>query len=102
MIQLLHVSRRYPRGGVALSDVTLSVESGEFVFLTGASGAGKTTLLRLLFREETPTEGRVLVQGRNLADLSEAEVMAYRRDVGFVEVELDRFHRGMIIQRLRR
>lgn len=84
MIQLLHVTRRYPRGGVALSDVTLSFEGGEFVFLTGPSGAGKTTLLRLLFREETPTEGHVLVQGRNLADFSEAEVMAYRRDVGFV------------------
>ncbi len=84
MIQLLHVTRRYPRGGVALADVTLSFESGEFVFLTGASGAGKTTLLRLLFREETPSEGRVLVHGRNLADFGEAEVMAYRRDVGFV------------------
>jgi cell division transport system ATP-binding protein len=69
---------------VALSDVTLSFESGEFVFLTGPSGAGKTTLLRLLFREETPSEGRVLVHGRNLAELGEAEVMAYRRDVGFV------------------
>ena len=84
MIQLLHVTRRYPRGGTALADVTLGIEAGEFVFLTGASGAGKTTLLRLLFREETPTEGRVLVHGRNLAEMSEAEVMAYRRDVGFV------------------
>jgi cell division transport system ATP-binding protein len=84
VIQFLHVSRRYDRGGVALADVTLSIEGGEFVFLTGPSGAGKSTLLRLVFREEPPSEGRVLVFGRNLRDLSEAEVMRYRRDVGFV------------------
>lgn len=84
MIQFLHVSRRYERGGVALEDVTLGIESGEFVFLTGPSGAGKSTLLRLVFREEAPTEGRVLAFGRNLSDMSEAEVMRYRRDVGFV------------------
>ena len=84
MIQLLHVTRRYDRGGVALSDVTLSIEAGEFIFLTGPSGAGKSTLLRLVFREEPPSEGRVLVSGRNVALLSEAEVMGYRRDVGFV------------------
>lgn len=84
MIQLLHVTRRYDRGGVALSDVTLSIEAGEFIFLTGPSGAGKSTLLRLVFREEPPSEGRVLVWGRNVALLSEAEVMGYRRDVGFV------------------
>jgi cell division transport system ATP-binding protein len=84
VIQLLHVSRRYERGGVALQDVTLTFEPGEWVFLTGASGAGKSTLLRLVLREEPPTEGRVLAWGRNLAEMSEAEVMRYRRDVGFV------------------
>lgn len=84
MIQLLHVTRRYGRSAPALADVTLGIESGEFVFLTGPSGAGKTTLLRLLFREESPTEGRVLVDGRNIVDLGEAAVMRHRRDVGFV------------------
>jgi cell division transport system ATP-binding protein len=84
LIQLLHVTRRYERGPTALSDVTLGVEPGEMVFLTGPSGAGKSTLLRLVFREESPTEGRVLVGGRNLAELSESEVASLRRDVGFV------------------
>ena len=84
MIQLLHVTRRYDRGGVALSDVTLSIDAGEFVFFTGPSGAGKSTLLRLVFREVSPSEGRVLVSGRNIALMSEADVMSYRRDVGFV------------------
>jgi len=54
------------------------------VFLTGASGAGKTTLFRLLLRQERPTEGDVVVAGRNLARLAPAEVQAYRRTVGFV------------------
>jgi len=84
VIQLLHVTRRYERGPTALSDVTLTIEPGEMVFLTGPSGAGKSTLLRLVFREESPTEGRVLVGGRNLAELSESEVARLRRDVGFV------------------
>jgi cell division transport system ATP-binding protein len=84
MIQLLHVSRRYERGGVALEDVTLAFEAGEFAFLTGASGAGKSTLLRLVLREESPSEGRVLAFGRNLGEMSEGDVMAYRREVGFV------------------
>jgi cell division transport system ATP-binding protein len=84
VIQLLHVTRRHERGGVALADVTLGIEPGELVFVTGPSGAGKTTLLRIVFREEAPTEGRVLVDGRNLADMTEGEVMRFRRDVGYV------------------
>jgi cell division transport system ATP-binding protein len=84
VIQLLHVTRRHERGTVSLQDVTLTVETGEFLFVTGPSGAGKSTLLRLVLREESPSEGRVLAFGRNLADLSESEVLRYRRDVGFV------------------
>jgi cell division transport system ATP-binding protein len=84
VIQLLHVTRRYERGGASLQDVTLTFEPGEFAFLTGPSGAGKSTLLRLVLREESPSEGRVLAFGRNLADLSEREVLRHRRDVGFV------------------
>jgi cell division transport system ATP-binding protein len=74
----------YGRGIYALRDVTLSIPKGDFVFLTGPSGAGKSTFLRLLLRQETPTEGRVTVAGRDLARLSGRQVQAYRRDVGFV------------------
>ena len=84
MIQFLHVTRRHERGATSLSDVTLSIEPGELVFLSGPSGAGKTTLLRLVFREEPATEGRVLVDGRNVARLGEDEVARLRRDVGVV------------------
>jgi cell division transport system ATP-binding protein len=67
-----------------LRDVTLHVEKGDFLFLTGASGAGKSTFLRLLLRQELPTDGKVTVGGRNLAALSLGQVQAYRRTVGFV------------------
>ena len=74
----------YGRGLYALRDLTLKIEKGEFVFLTGPSGAGKSTLLRLLLLQERPTDGEVIVGGKNLAALSPTEVQAYRRTVGFV------------------
>lgn len=74
----------YGRGLYALQDLTLTIEKGEFVFMTGPSGAGKSTLLRLLLLQERPTVGDVIVGGRNLARLTRAEVQAYRRTVGFV------------------
>ena len=84
MIEIEALSKLYARDVFALDDVTLRVEKGEFVFLTGASGAGKTTMLRILVRQELPTGGRVVVGGRDLARLSRSDVQAYRRTVGFV------------------
>src|SRR6478672_161876 len=74
----------YGRGLYALRDLNLKIEKGEFAFLTGPSGAGKSTLLRLLLLQDRPTEGEVIVNGRNLSHLSRDEVQAYRRTVGFV------------------
>jgi cell division transport system ATP-binding protein len=74
----------YGREDYAIRDLTLKVEKGEFAFLTGPSGAGKSTLLRLLLMQERPTEGAVIVDGRDLSTLSPAEIQAYRRMVGFV------------------
>ena len=84
MIEAYHLSKVYSRGVYALRDLTLTIEKGDFLFLTGASGAGKSTLLRLLLRAETPTEGQLKVGGRVLTDLSSSEVQTYRRTVGFV------------------
>jgi cell division transport system ATP-binding protein len=78
------LSKLYARDVFALDDITLSVGRGEFAFLTGASGAGKTTLLRILLRQELPTGGRIVVDGRDLTRLSAGEVQRYRRAVGFV------------------
>jgi cell division transport system ATP-binding protein len=84
VIEAYHLSKVYSRGVYALRDLTLTIEKGDFLFLTGASGAGKSTLLRLLLRAETPTEGQLKVGGRVLTDLSTSEVQNYRRTVGFV------------------
>ncbi len=84
MIETHGLGKAYGRGLYALRDLTLTVERGEFVFLTGPSGAGKSTLLRLLLLQERPTEGVAIVNGRNLVRMSHREVQAYRRSVGFV------------------
>ncbi len=83
MIQLFHVSKTYERRR-ALSDINLHVEKGEFVLLMGPSGAGKTTLLKLLFCAESPDEGQILVQNRNVARLRPADVPYFRRTMGLV------------------
>ncbi len=84
MIHARHLSKLYGRGIYALRDLTLSVDKGEFVFLTGSSGAGKTTLLRLLLCEELPSDGELKVAGRDLLALRPSQVQTYRRAVGFV------------------
>jgi cell division transport system ATP-binding protein len=84
VIETQSLSKTYGRGMYALQNLNLKIDKGEFVFLTGASGAGKSTLLRLLLLEERPTEGEVIVGGRNLSRLTRDETQAYRRTVGFV------------------
>jgi cell division transport system ATP-binding protein len=84
MIQLFHVSKTYPDNSPALVDITLSIEKGQFVFLTGPSGAGKTTLLKLLFREEEPSEGQILIDHQNVTRLHTRGVARLRRRIGLV------------------
>ena len=84
MIETYHLSKLYSRGVYALRDLSLTVDKGEFIFLTGPSGAGKSTFLRLLLRQDLQTEGELKVGGRDLSALSRSQVQAYRRTVGFV------------------
>jgi cell division transport system ATP-binding protein len=83
MIQLFHVSKFYDHR-LALSDITLEVEKGEFILLMGSSGAGKSTLLKLLIGAERPEEGQIFMQGRSLAKLRPSEIPLLRRKVGVV------------------
>ena len=83
-VRLYHVSKSYSAGHFALRDVSLEFGRGEFVFLTGPSGAGKTTLLRLVFAAERPSEGQILVLGRNAPRLGPRAVPPLRRRIGVV------------------
>jgi cell division transport system ATP-binding protein len=84
MIQLFHVTKRYGADPPILNDVTLNVAKGEFVWLTGPSGAGKSTLLKLLFLAERPSDGQILVGGRNVARIGQRGVPLLRRNIGVV------------------
>jgi cell division transport system ATP-binding protein len=84
LIQFFNVSKRFPGGQAALEEVTFDIARGQFVFLTGASGAGKTTLLRLIFREEVPSAGQIVVNGRNVASVPPSKIPYLRRTIGVV------------------
>lgn len=84
MIEFRHVSKDYPPDSAALKDITLSIDKGEFVFLTGPSGAGKTTLLRLLFRDEEVSGGQISLNGQDIGRLNSRGVARLRRQIGLV------------------
>lgn len=85
MICLEGVSKRYEDTQTeALQNISLQIETGEFVFLTGESGSGKTTLLRLLLREFLPEEGRIRVNGNYLDEMGRREIPFYRRKIGML------------------
>jgi cell division transport system ATP-binding protein len=84
LLRFDHVSKRYPGGHVALNDVSFDVEAGEMLFITGHSGAGKSTLLRLIHLSERASQGAVLIDGKNLAQVRRGAVPEARRRVGVV------------------
>ncbi|HKI95884.1 MAG TPA: cell division ATP-binding protein FtsE [Gemmatimonadales bacterium] len=84
MIKFTKVFKAYPKGTLALRDVTFHLAKGEFAFLTGHSGAGKSTVLRLIYAQDLPTEGEVRVSGYTTAKLSRREVPRLRRRLGIV------------------
>lgn len=84
MIQFHNVSKVYPNGALALLKVDLHIPPGDFVFLVGPSGAGKSTLMKLIIRQEMPSEGQVVVNGKNVARLRKSEIPLLRRKVGVI------------------
>ncbi|WP_148866367.1 cell division ATP-binding protein FtsE [Thermosediminibacter litoriperuensis] len=84
MIEMVGVSKVYPGGCVALQDINVKIEKGEFVFLVGPTGAGKSTFIKLLFREELPTRGQIFFNGKNITRLRPNEVPYLRRRLGVV------------------
>lgn len=84
MIEFRNVSKVYDNGTVALKDINLRINRGEFVFIVGASGAGKSTFLKTIMREEVPTSGSIMINSYDLTKMSKKEIPYYRRTLGIV------------------
>ncbi|MBK1987179.1 cell division ATP-binding protein FtsE [Sphaerospermopsis aphanizomenoides BCCUSP55] len=84
MVELRSVSKTYINGYHALLDVSIDIKKGEFLFITGPSGSGKSTFLKLLYGQELPTQGEVIVDGINVANLRGDRLSFLRRRIGIV------------------
>lgn len=84
MLVLEHVTMKYPTGTVALNDVNINIEKGEFVFIVGSSGSGKTTLMKLLMKELEPTAGTIKVNGKDYSKMKQKDIPKLRREIGMV------------------
>lgn len=84
MIEFRNVSKVYDNGTVALKNVNLRIDRGEFVFVVGASGAGKSTFLKTIMREEVPSSGTIMINNYDLTRMTKKEIPYYRRTLGIV------------------
>ncbi|AEV20778.1 Cell division ATP-binding protein FtsE [Geobacillus thermoleovorans CCB_US3_UF5] len=84
MIEMQDVYKTYPNGVVALNGINVRIKQGEFVYVVGPSGAGKSTFIKMMYREEKPTSGTIMVNGVNLAKLKDSKVPLLRRHIGVV------------------
>jgi cell division transport system ATP-binding protein len=98
MIELKSVCKSYAQGMDVLFNVNLHIGKEEFVFVVGPSGAGKTTLMKLLYREEVPTSGKVLVDRVNVADLDSSQVPYLRRNIGVVFQDYKLLHKRTVYE----
>jgi len=84
LIKIKHVDKKYKNGVTAIYDLDVSIEKGSFVFVIGGSGSGKSTLIKMLYREEKPTKGQIIVGGLDVAKLRNKKVYKLRRKIGIV------------------
>lgn len=84
MIEMKEVWKTYPNGVMAINGIDVSISKGEFVYVVGPSGAGKSTFIKLMYREEKPTKGSVVVNGYNLGAIKEKKIPIFRRSLGVV------------------
>ncbi|WP_297436684.1 cell division ATP-binding protein FtsE [uncultured Clostridium sp.] len=84
MIEFKNVSKVYNKNVKALSNVDLSIESGDFVFLVGPSGAGKSTFIKMLLKEVEPSSGSIMMSGTDLSTVKRKEIPYYRRKIGMI------------------
>ncbi len=84
MIQMWNVSKTYSNGTIALEDITTRIRKGEFVFVVGSSGAGKSTFIKLIYREEIPSSGMVIIGSKNVNRMRGSQIPLIRRSIGVV------------------
>lgn len=84
MIEMQEVYKKYPNGVIAVNGIDVRIKQGEFVYVVGPSGAGKSTFIKMMYREERPTKGIIMINGVNLATLKESKVPLLRRNIGVV------------------
>lgn len=84
MIEMSDVFKTYPNGVLAINGINVKIDQGEFVYVVGPSGAGKSTFIKMMYREERPTDGKILINGVNLAKMREKKVPYLRRSIGVV------------------
>ena len=84
LIRIKNVNKTYKTGVTAIYDLSLTIEKGEFLFIIGSTGCGKSTLIKMLYREEKPTSGKIIVGGIDVAKLRNGKVYKIRRKIGVV------------------
>ncbi len=100
MIQLQNVSKIFGTGNAALSDITLGIEKGEFIFLVGHTGSGKTTLLRLLVRELLPSDGSILIDDYDIVKLPDNKIPELRKKIGVIFQDLKLLSEKTILENI--
>ncbi len=84
MIEMKNVQKTYPNGVSAVKGLNVKIQSGEFVYVVGPSGAGKSTFIKMMYREEKPTSGTIMIDGRDIAKIKDRKVPLLRRDIGVI------------------
>lgn len=98
LIRMKNVHKRYKNGVVAIHDLNLKIEKGDFVFIIGSTGCGKSTLIKMLYREEKPTSGKILVGGVDVAKLRNGKVYKLRRKIGVVFQDFKLLNRSTVYE----
>ncbi len=97
MLKVEHLTKVYPNGTVALKDVSMSVEDGEFLVIIGLSGSGKSTLLRCINRLIDPTEGQIFLDGADITKASASELRQIRQHIGMVFQQFNLVKRSKVL-----
>ncbi|MGP4078901.1 cell division ATP-binding protein FtsE [Pseudalkalibacillus sp. R45] len=84
MIEMIDVWKTYPNGVMALNGIDIHIDKGEFVYVVGSSGAGKSTFIKCMYRQEKPTKGNIIINGKSLTKVKERNIPYLRRQIGIV------------------